>query len=139
HTEKMKTELCSEFGISKSKVSVIPFGINNTVPNTALTPIEAKRLLGFERDDKTLLFFGNIAPYKGLEYLITAFSELIKSDTAYRLLTVGRPKGPKDYWSRIQETIISSGIRDQIVQKIEYVPDQETELYFKAADVLILP
>ena len=26
-----------------------------------------------------------------------------------------------------------------LLQKIEYVPDEETELYFKAADVLILP
>ena len=26
-----------------------------------------------------------------------------------------------------------------MIEKIEYVPDEETELYFKAADVLILP
>ena len=28
---------------------------------------------------------------------------------------------------------------DRVIAKIEYVPDEETELYFKAADVLILP
>jgi glycosyltransferase involved in cell wall biosynthesis len=139
HTERMKAELCSEFGVPKGKVSVIPFGINNTVTNTALTPIKAKRLLGLGQNDKTLLFFGNIAPYKGLEYLVTAFGELVKSNRAYRLIIVGRPKGSKAYWSRLQETIINNGIRDHTIQKIEYVPDEETELYFKAADVLILP
>src|SRR5258707_2018206 len=33
HTEGMKSEMASEFRIPESKVSVIPFGINNTVPN----------------------------------------------------------------------------------------------------------
>src|SRR5213078_1014177 len=37
HTERMRSELVSDFRIPKSKVSVIPFGINNTVPNTALS------------------------------------------------------------------------------------------------------
>ncbi len=37
HTEKMKRELIGEFGVQESRVSVIPFGINNSVPNTRLT------------------------------------------------------------------------------------------------------
>jgi glycosyltransferase involved in cell wall biosynthesis len=28
---------------------------------------------------------------------------------------------------------------DRIIQRIEYVPDEQTELFFKAADVLVLP
>lgn len=28
---------------------------------------------------------------------------------------------------------------DRVIQRIEYIPDEETELYFKAADVLMLP
>ena len=28
---------------------------------------------------------------------------------------------------------------DRVIERIEYVPDEETELYFKAADVLVLP
>ena len=34
HTEGMKSEMAFEFRIPDSKISVIPFGINNTVPNT---------------------------------------------------------------------------------------------------------
>src|SRR4030095_8054341 len=48
-------------------------------------------------------------------------------------------KGPDDYWKRIQETIRRSGLSDRIVQRIEYIPDEQTEIYFKAADVLVLP
>jgi len=139
HTERMRSELVSDFRILKSKVSVIPFGINNTVPNTALSTEEAKQQTGVSSGDKALLFFGNIAPYKGLEYLISAFSALLSQDPSYRLIIVGRPKGSENYWTQIQQAIARSGIRDRIIQRIEYIPDELTELYFKAADVLVLP
>jgi glycosyltransferase involved in cell wall biosynthesis len=140
HTERMKSELVSEFCVPQQKVSVIPFGINNTVPNTGLTTAEAKRRLGLSNNNKTLLFFGNIAPYKGLEYLVAAFTEVSKGDDgSYRLIIAGRLKGNEDYWKQIQQTIAGSGVRDRIIERIEYIPDAETELYFKAADVLILP
>jgi D-inositol-3-phosphate glycosyltransferase len=139
HTGKMKSDLVSQFRISKDKVTVIAFGINNTVPNTALTTSEAKQKLELNSSDKAMLFFGNIAPYKGLEYLIAAFREVAASDDSYRLVIVGRPKQCEDYWNQIHLTISRSGLRDRIIERIEYVPDEETELYFKAADVLILP
>src|SRR4030095_13766210 len=61
HTQNMKTDMRCEFGIPGSKLSVIPFGINNTVPCSALTSGEAKRQLGVGSADKAMLFFGNIA------------------------------------------------------------------------------
>ncbi len=139
HTEGMKSEMASEFRIPHSKISVIPFGINKTVPDTSLSTVEARHQLGIRNSDKVLLFFGNIAPYKGLEYLITAFRELLKTDRNYRLLVVGRPKGAENYWNQVRCGITSSDIAGRIIAKIEYVPDEQTELYFKAADVLILP
>ena len=139
HTNGMKQELISDFCIPEGKVSVIPFGINNTVPSTSLSSAEAKRQLGISGGDKTLLFFGNIASYKGLEYLIPAFAELSNKDRSYRLIIVGKPKGWDGYWKQIHQGIARSGIRDRVIQRIEYIPDEETELFFKAADVLILP
>jgi glycosyltransferase involved in cell wall biosynthesis len=139
HTERMKKEMVSEFHIPESKVSVVPFGINNTVPDTTLSTAEAKRQLAVSEGDRTLLFFGNIAPYKGLEYLISAFTELLKKDRSYRLIIVGKPKRSEGYWKQIQRVVARSGIRDRVIERIEYIPDEETELFFKAADVLILP
>jgi len=139
HTDGMKSEMTSEFRIPERKVSVIPFGINNTVQSTSLSSAEAKRQLGTSEGDKALLFFGNIAPYKGLEYLISAFAELLNKDRSYRLIIVGKPKGSEGYWKQIHQRIARSGIRDRVIERIEYIPDEETELFFKAADVLILP
>ena len=139
HTKGMKSELASDFHVPDDRISVIPFGINNTVPNTSLSSGEAKRQLRLTSSDKTMLFFGNIAPYKGLEYLIAAFTKLLKKDRSYRLVIAGRPKGGEDYWKQIQQSITRNGVRDRIIERIEYIRDEDTEVYFKAADVLVLP
>lgn len=139
HTEKMRSEMMTEFGVPPGRVSVIPFGINNTVPNTSLSTAEARQQLGIRPGEKTLLFFGNITPYKGLEHLVEAFLGLAKSDESYRLIIVGKPKGCDDYWQQIHQTIARSGLGERVIQRIEYVPDEQTELFFKAADILVLP
>ena len=63
----MKRELTTNFGIASQRVSVIPFGINNTCPTTALGRREAREQIDLDPGEKTLLFFGQIAPYKGLD------------------------------------------------------------------------
>lgn len=138
HTNRMKAELLADFGIRDGKVTVIPFGINNTVPNTDLTTVEAKRLLGISVGDKAVLCYGQIAPYKGLEYLVRAFTDLLQRDRSYRLIIAGKPKWNEVYWKRIVQLIKDLGVCDRVVLRIEHVPDEETEVYFKAADVLIL-
>jgi glycosyltransferase involved in cell wall biosynthesis len=139
HTEKMKSELLEEFGVQGSRVTVIPFGINNSVPNTNLTPIEAKRRLGISDAEKTILFFGNIAPYKGLEYLVEAFQRLVAGHDDYRLIIAGRPKNCETYWTTLREAIRSNALGGRVLLREDYIPDDETEVYFKAADVLALP
>jgi len=140
HTERMKRELSTDFGVPESKMSVIPFGINNTSPTTGITSRDAKQRLGVSARDKTTLFFGQIAPYKGLEYLIDAFSDVAKRDESYRLIIAGKvKKGHADYWDEIQQKIAAGEIRNQIIERIEHIPDEEVELYFKAGDVLIVP
>jgi D-inositol-3-phosphate glycosyltransferase len=139
HTERMKQELLSDFRIQERKVSVIPFGINNTVPNTEMTTLDAKAMLGISSSDKTMLCYGQIAPYKGLEYLISAFTKLVGQDASYRLIIAGKPKWNEIYWNQIVQLMIDRGVRDRVLERIEHVPDEETELYFKAADVLVLP
>lgn len=139
HTERMKFELMSGFGVPETKVSVIPYGINNVVPNTTLSSEQAKQQLGLTAVDKAILFFGNITPYKGLEYLIAAFSEVAADDESYTLIIAGAPKWSDDYWKRIESEIARSGAGGRIIKTIEHISDENAERYFKAADVFILP
>ncbi len=139
HTEKMKLELIEEFGMQGARVTVIPFGINNAVPNTRLTPGEAKQRLGIREDDRTILFFGIITPYKGLEYLIAAFRQILARREDYRLIIAGSPDKCERYWRAIREEIREDVQRGRILLRAEFIPDDEVEVYFKAADALVLP
>jgi glycosyltransferase involved in cell wall biosynthesis len=136
----MKQELQQDFGVSEKAATVIPFGINNSVPDTDLTPAEAKRRLGIKGDECTVLFFGAIRPYKGLEYLVEAFGKVAANNPKYRLIIAGGPrKEYEEYLNKIRESIDLRLKQGQVIQRIEFIPDEETELYFKAADVLALP
>jgi glycosyltransferase involved in cell wall biosynthesis len=140
HTVAMKDELVTDFGIASHRVSVVPFGINNTCPTTALGRCEARERIGLGSTEKILLFFGQIAPYKGLDYLIAAMSELAKEDKEFRLIIAGRIKpGYAGYWNAIQSEISRAGLEKCIIQHVRFIPDAEVEVYFKAADVAVIP
>lgn len=140
HTEKMKRELLADFDAKPGHVTVVPFGVNVTTPETDLTPATAKQRLGIGSKEKTILFFGRIVGYKGLEYLVDAFQYFARREPHCRLLIAGEPmKGYETYLNKTLVAVRSSSISNRVIQRLEYIPDEETELYFKAADVLILP
>jgi D-inositol-3-phosphate glycosyltransferase len=141
HTEKSKLELIEDFGAQEARVTIIPYGINNAVPSTHLTPSEAKQRLGIRGGERTILFFGRIEPYKGLEYLLTAFRQILACRGDYRLIIASRldaPSGEK-YWNTIREAIREDMAEGRVLIRTEFIPDDEVEVYFKAADVLVLP
>ena len=140
HTDAMKRELVAAFGAREQRVTVIPFGINDTMPHSELKPAAARQRLGMAVNGRAVLFFGQIAPYKGLEYLIAAVAVLAKNGEDVRLIVAGRVKrGSEGYWGSIRRSITDLGIEDLVVQKIRFIPDDEVETYFKAADAVVIP
>jgi D-inositol-3-phosphate glycosyltransferase len=140
HTEKMKSELLEDFGVRERNVTVIPYGINNSVPFSDLTAQEAKQRLGVADVEKAILFLGKIRPYKGLEYLLTAFQLLGSRGANYRLIIAGEPtRASENYVDGICRTINQEFSPGQIILKLQFIPDAEMELFLKAADVLVLP
>jgi D-inositol-3-phosphate glycosyltransferase len=136
----MKRELVSQFAVPNDRVTVIPFGINDTIPKTALTQAAAREQLGIGTAGRALLFFGQIAPYKGLEYLIEAVALLAKHGERVRLIIAGKVKrGSEDYWRNAQRLIAELGIGGVVTQKIQFIPDEQVEPYFKAADAVVIP
>lgn len=140
HTHKMKRQLCDDFGVREDEVTTLRHPINDAFPDTDLTPTQAKQRLGIRAGEKTMLFFGRLRPYKGLEYLLSAFEQLSALDAGYRLIIAGESKkGSEGYFEDVQSQISSHANREQIIARIEFVPDQDAELYLKAADVMVLP
>jgi len=139
HTNKMKDELCQDFGVSEKAVTVIRHPVNNAFPDTELTATEAKQRLGLRDEEKAILFFGRIRPYKGIEYLLDAF-RLLDKQADYRLIVAGEPKkGSEEYLHEIRERVKTDFDQGRVVLRIQFIPDDEMELYLKGADVLVLP
>ena len=140
HTEKMKEELVKDFGVCGKVVTVIPYGINNALPAAKFAAEEAKHRLGISSLEKTILFFGNMRPSKGLDNLLAAFEQLQAKDPNYRLIVAGRPvRGHNDDWKRTREALLRLEAKGRVLLRNEFIPDHDIPLYFTAADVLILP
>ncbi|MBI4684786.1 MAG: glycosyltransferase family 4 protein [Nitrospirae bacterium] len=139
HTERMKLQVVEDFNIEKNKVTVIPFGINKYTPKTSLSTEQARIRLQIRKDEKVILFLGNIAPYKGLEFLISALARLKERNYETKLLIAGRIKNCESYWKSIMQLIKENNLEDCIISKVEYIPEEDIEMYLKSADVLILP
>jgi D-inositol-3-phosphate glycosyltransferase len=143
HTAKMKHELVEAFGIAGEKVIIVPFGINDVIPESKLTRAQAKEHFGFRFDEKILLFFGTIVPYKGVEDLISAMAALVSEDDRFRLIIAG-PAWRKDgvsYWRRLEEMIEAHRLSDHVRKEVRltYLADEDIGVFFKAADVVVLP
>jgi glycosyltransferase involved in cell wall biosynthesis len=55
------------------------------------------------------------------------------------LIIAGRPDSCEGYWKAIRESIREDVQGGRVLLRAEFIPDDETEVYFKAADVLVLP
>lgn len=85
----------------------------------------------------TVLYFGTIRPYKGVEDLVSAFDLLDPEQAAqYRLVVVGETW---EQWVLPGHLIASSPYRDRIEFVNRYVDDDEVGAYFAEADAVVLP
>ena len=140
HTKKMKQQLLEEFGVRESNVTVLPCGINDMVSATDMTRAEARSRIGIGAREKVALFFGVITPYKGLEVLLTAMAALQSGHGPVKLIIAGKvDRGFEAYGEELRALIRKHDLGGLLIERIEYIPDRDVEVYFKAADVLVLP
>ena len=94
---------------------------------------EAERRLTLPAGRRTLLFFGLIREYKGLDILLQAFDLL---DDRYQLVIAGEPYGSFDKYQKL----IDGGRAPADVHVFpQYIRDAEVKDYFSAADLTVLP
>ena len=94
---------------------------------------QAEQRLGIPAGRRTLLFFGLIREYKGLDILLQAFDLL---DERYQLVIAGEPYGSFERYRKL----IDAG-RDPASVYVfpDYIRDSEVKNYFSAADLTVLP
>lgn len=98
-----------------------------------LNPLEAKKALGINENRTTLLFFGIIRDYKGLDNLIQAMQLLPDN---FQLVIAGEVYGDVRKYT---ELIAASGKSESIYFFNQYIADEEVHRFFSVADLCVLP
>ncbi|ASA78635.1 glycosyltransferase family 4 protein [Thermococcus sp. 5-4] len=96
----------------------------------------AKELLGLSSTTKVILFFGYVREYKGLIYLIRAIPLVLKEIPNVKLVIAG------EFWEnkrRYLDEIRTLRIENSVMIVDKYIPNEEVNLYFSAADIVVLP
>jgi glycosyltransferase involved in cell wall biosynthesis len=154
HENRAVDQLLTRFALSKADYFLVLSGVvarrlQSLFPTTplrqaALPVYDCYRGEAVDRDDvrkrlgltrPTLLFFGYVRAYKGLDRLLRAMPEVLARVDA-ELLIVGEFYDDRARYERIIEELNISA-RVKIVA--EHVPDERVGDYFTAADVVVLP
>lgn len=97
---------------------------------------DARKQLGIAEEEAIVLFFGLVRKYKGLDILLEAMADVRLRKRKVKLLIAG------EYYddpSTYNELIDRLGLSDSIIQKAEFIPNEEVKYYFCAADIVAQP
>lgn len=135
-SEFSKRDIIRLYGINEKKVKVIylaPDRAFSTVTDSnSLKKIKER----YNTGERFILYVGSILNRRPIETLLKAFSKVIAEEKWLRLVIVGenRTSPRKD----IVDIIDRLGIKDSVIH-LNYVPDDELALLYKAAQIFIYP
>ena len=96
----------------------------------------AKQKLNLDLNTRYLLFFGFIRDYKGLDLLISAFADERLRKFPVKLLVAGEYySSPEPYLKLIKDY----NLENLIELRTDFIPDDQVNLYFSAADMVVQP
>jgi D-inositol-3-phosphate glycosyltransferase len=117
-----------------NRMSIIPHGSFVNLAKADVTRDDARAELGIPSTAKVILFFGQIKKVKGLDVLLEAMP-MINGDVT--LVIAGKPW--KDDFQTYADIIKKHGLESRVRLFIRYITDEERELFFKSADLLVIP
>ncbi len=98
---------------------------------------EARRLIGIPDDVPAILFFGYIRKYKGLDILLRAMPEVLRSFPELRLIVAGEfYSNEEEHKKLIDELKIPA---KNLLLATDYIANDKVAAYFSAANAAVLP
>jgi len=94
---------------------------------------ESKKILGLNKN--TILFFGYVREYKGLNYILEAMPLVLKEIDAELVIAGQFCKNKEEYLKKINELEIKKNVK--IFD--EYIQNEKIGLFFSASDVVVMP
>ena len=120
------------YGLSVSNTTIIPHGTYNGVYRSRISKLQARKRLHIAKDDFTILFFGQVRPYKGIIDLILALEDLHLPNV--RLVIAGKCDD-----ERVAEQISLLQRRVKIDFYNNFIPENDVATFFRACDLVCLP
>jgi glycosyltransferase involved in cell wall biosynthesis len=136
HTARLAEQAQAELRIPPAKLNVIARGDLGVLRGPQLGREEARARMGISGSGPVLLFFGMIKPNKGLDHLLHAMPEVLRSNPDVRLVIAGEPVEKFDRYAAI---IGQLGIAHAVLTRLGYVRDEDVGPYVQAADLIVLP
>lgn len=136
HTKAGVDRLIS-YGIPAGRISRIPHGLlhNGTPGGSPVVP--AAPAAATPDGTLTLLQFGLVKPYKGIDILIQALARMQPASRAKcRVRIVGRPHMDTEPLVTLARDL---GVADRIAFDFRFVPEAEMHAMFEEASVLLFP
>lgn len=118
-----------------ARVRVVPHGSYVGMYPDAVSQREARAHLGLAATDTVLCFLGGIRPYKGLARLLDAFEVLAREKPETRLVVAG----PPGRFEGLDDLVARCEANPAIVARVGRVPDEDLQIFMKAADAVVLP
>ncbi len=118
----------------RSKVVVIPNGINLENFEIKESKEEARKRLNLPLDRRLLLFINALLPQKGPDILVKSMRKVIKRVPKAYLILVGKGEMRKE----LEDMAIREGIRGH-VKFTGFIEEKEKPFYYKASDIFVLP
>ncbi len=103
-------------------------------PGQEISRAEARVKLGIDSSTKLALYFGVIRPYKGVDIFFES-CRLLGDLQDLKMLAVGEIYSSENELRALVASI--PGNRAELIDA--YVPNEEVALYFRAADLVVLP
>lgn len=126
HTEALKQALIQDFQVPPKRVNVLNHGELGSLYQRRA---ENKTL---EREPYTLLFFGRIWPYKGLNYLLEAMPLIAAKIPQVKLIIAGRGENLQQYFP--------NGYDNHHIEIInDFIPEEDVAGLFQRSTISVLP
>lgn len=101
----------------------------------------AREKLQIPQDKFVYLFFGQIKKVKGVDVLLKAWAKAIKENQELKenaLLVIAGSVWKADF-GKCEEIIETEHLQEYLKLDIRYIPDEEVDSYYGAADICVLP
>ncbi|MBN2279908.1 MAG: glycosyltransferase [Candidatus Marinimicrobia bacterium] len=130
-TEAMKMELLKTFSIPKHKIQVIP----NPIDKKFIDDQKERIIESFDHSKINIVASGRLHRQKGFDFLIKAFTEVVRKNDDFRLYIIGK-KDVKDNCTAELETLI---VKLKLSNHVKLLGFQSNPYpFYKNADLFVL-